>query len=67
MTDPVTSVSQDVAKASAAADAAETKIDAATGIKGSSGNWFSTHPGVLVAGAVALLSAAVFLHSCLGL
>ena len=50
----------------AKADDAEVKIDAATGIKGSKGNWFSEHPGLLVAGGAAILAAMVFLHSCLG-
>lgn len=51
----------------AKADKAEVQIDAATGIKGSQGNWFSSHPGVLLAGAAAILMALAFLHSCVGL
>lgn len=50
----------------AKADKAEVDIEAATGIKGSEGNWFSKHPGVLIAGALALLMAMAFLHSCVG-
>jgi hypothetical protein len=54
-----------VADVSAKADSAESKVEAATGIKGSSGNWFSAHPALLVIVGLVVV-ALVVLKACVG-